>query len=153
MHTIHLLAGLAGLTLSVAAPTPGDANALELGKAIIARQSSVGDALICSPDINPGPCVKVPASGACTDLSANIDHKVRTIYQNASSHCEYFKSDNCQGRLGYSDARQSMRVTVPDVVGNAMGSAFCQRSAAVAEGATGEETGYVEGEFVDEEVA
>jgi hypothetical protein len=137
MHTTDFLIGLAGLTLSIAAP----------------RQSPVGNALICSPDINPGPCFKVPTSGICTDLPANVDRKVRTIYQNAGSHCEYFKSDDCHGRLGWSDARQSMRVTVPDVIGNAMGSAWCQLTPSVAEGAAVEDTDYSEGEFVAEEVA
>jgi hypothetical protein len=137
MHTTDFLIGLAGLTLSIAAP----------------RQSPVGNALICSPDINPGPCFKVPTSGICTDLPANVDRKVRTIYQNAGSHCEYFKSDDCHGRLGWSDARQSMRVTVPDVIGNAMGSAWCQLTPLVAEGAAVEDTDYSEGEFVAEEVA
>lgn len=116
--------------------------------AIATRQSPIGDALICSPDITTGPCAKVPASGACTDLPANVDRKVRTIYQNGGSHCEFFKSDDCQGRLGWSDAKQSMWFTVPDAVGDRMGSAFCQRSMATGESAVGGETGG----FVEEEV-
>lgn len=46
-----------------------------------------------------------------------------------------------------------MRVTVPDVIGNAMGSAWCQLTPSVAEGAAVEDTDYSEGEFVAEEVA
>lgn len=114
--------------------------------------SPVGDALVCSPDTLTGPCHKVPASGTCTDLPANVDHKVRTIYQNRGSYCEFFKSDDCRGRLGWSDsAKQSMRITVPDAFGNVMGSVNCKLLPSVAESAGVEETGWEEGDFVAEE--
>lgn len=158
---VRCIPGSAGLKLASAAASLG-ANVEHLDPVlksdsstpdIVVRQSPVGDALICSPDIHPGPCFKVPASGTCTDLPANVDRRVRTIYQNAGSHCEYFKSDDCHGRLGSSHAKQSMRVTVPEAIGNAMGSAYCQLSPSAAEGAAVEETGWKMGEFVAEEVA
>jgi hypothetical protein len=123
---------------------------------MVARQNpnaALGDALICSPDIHPGPCFKVPASGTCTDLPANIDRKVRHIYQNRGSYCEYFKTDDCHGRLGWSDStKESKRVTVPDDFGDRMGSAYCIRSPLAAQGAgvEGEAEGWSLGEFVAE---
>lgn len=123
--------------------------------AIVARQNpnpQPGDALICSPDIRPGPCFKVSASSSCTALRPGVSRAVRTIYQNWGSYCEYFATGDCHERLGYSDStKQNIRSTVPVRIGAQMGSAYCIASPLGAEGAGVEEEGWKAGEFVAEE--
>ncbi|KAF2625201.1 hypothetical protein BU25DRAFT_493176 [Macroventuria anomochaeta] len=92
--------------------------------------SPVGDTLLCAPDINPGPCFKISATSQCVSLHPTISRQVRTIYQNKGSYCEYFRTDDCCGRLGYSDStRQNVRTSVPELIGGQMGSAMCRPSA------------------------